>query len=118
MHDLLFANHDRLTREALDLHALELGLDMTRFKIDLDTEAFGGTISRNVEEAQKLQLRGVPHTYLNGRHARGIRSVDELAAVIVQEQRKAKRLLEQGVARSALYETIVSNTKSMNGDGG
>jgi protein-disulfide isomerase len=69
MHHLLFANQESgLDRDTLLKLAKALGLDEKKFVTDLDSEAVADTVNRDRKQAEKLELKGTPMIYINGRH--------------------------------------------------
>jgi protein-disulfide isomerase len=69
MHHALFANQQGgLDRNVILKLASELKLDEKKFVSDLDSEAVADTVNRDRKQAEKLELRGTPMIYINGRH--------------------------------------------------
>jgi hypothetical protein len=67
MHDRLFAHRKELRREDLVDHAEAVGLDVERFKRDLDSDAVARRVKADVAEADRLQLTGTPTFIIDGR---------------------------------------------------
>lgn len=67
MHSKLFENQHGLERKSLLRFAKELGLDEKKFVADLDSEAVADAVQNDRKQAEKLQLRGTPLIYINGR---------------------------------------------------
>ncbi len=69
MHHKLFESQATgLDRDVVVRLAKELGLDEKRFAVDLDSEAVADAVNRDRKQAEKLELRGTPMIYINGRH--------------------------------------------------
>jgi protein-disulfide isomerase len=69
MHHELFANQTGgLDRPVILRLALELKLDEKKFTADLDSEPVADAVNRDRKQAEKLDLRGTPMIYINGRH--------------------------------------------------
>jgi protein-disulfide isomerase len=69
MHHALFANQQAgLDRNVIVRLAEEIHLDEKKFASDLDSEAVADTVNRDRKQAEKLELRGTPMIYINGRH--------------------------------------------------
>jgi len=66
MHDLLFANQSAIKRANLLGYAKKLGLDMTRFNTDLDSDRVTQAIVADQAEGAKLGVSGTPTFFLNG----------------------------------------------------
>ena len=71
MHDKLFANNTALDRANLEKYAQELGLDMAKFKADLDASKYKDAIEAETKEGQGLGVNGTPAVFINGRKISG-----------------------------------------------
>jgi protein-disulfide isomerase len=67
MHDRLFTHQKELARDDLIEHARALGLDLDRFRRDLDSSEVVARVKRDADEAARLRLRGTPSFLINGR---------------------------------------------------
>ncbi|MBH1988607.1 MAG: thioredoxin domain-containing protein [Myxococcaceae bacterium] len=66
MHQLLFeASH--LSSESFEAHAKKLGLNLNRFKQDLQSPKIQKRLEQNLEEGQLLGVEGTPSLFFNGR---------------------------------------------------
>jgi protein-disulfide isomerase len=83
-HDLLFANQQKLKRPELESYAQKLGLDMTRFKEDLNKQTYRQAVENDIEAGRSSEVQGTPAFYINGRQVMG-GSLESLAKVIDQE---------------------------------
>lgn len=66
MHNALFENKGRLTEAKVDEIAAQQGLDMEKYKADMNSEAVAAILRDNAELAGKIQVNGVPALVLNG----------------------------------------------------
>jgi protein-disulfide isomerase len=66
MHELLFANPDNLTDQDLLRYAGELGLDVARFKQEMDGKMYAQQIVDGRYSALMNHVTGTPTFYLNG----------------------------------------------------
>jgi protein-disulfide isomerase len=71
MHDKLFENNTALERPNLDKYAQELGLDVSKFKADLDSGKYKGVIEAETKEGSTLGVNGTPAVFINGRKISG-----------------------------------------------
>jgi len=94
MHDLLFANQQRAQRDDLLGYAGRLGLDVERFRRDLDSDRIEQIIEADEADGQRRRVSGTPTFYVNGHEYAGNRSFDELKHIIQGEQRRARVLGE------------------------
>src|SRR5215467_7824765 len=67
MNDRLFALGGRVDRAAIELLAREIGLDMVRFRADLDTRAYRASIAADMSDARTLGVSATPTFFVNGR---------------------------------------------------
>jgi len=89
MHDLLFANQRRAQRDDLLAYATDLGLDMSRFADDLDSDRIGEMIDGDVVDGEKQRVDGTPTFYVNGKPYVGTQSIDQLKAIVQSAHRQA-----------------------------
>jgi len=69
MHHALFSNQQAgLDRNAILRLAGEIHLDEKKFVADMDSEPVADLVNRDRKQAEKLDLRGTPMIYINGRH--------------------------------------------------
>ncbi|MBM4353966.1 MAG: hypothetical protein FJ109_09275 [Deltaproteobacteria bacterium] len=67
MHDLLFANNKALERPDLERYAGRIGLDLERFRKELDEGTWKAEVDRQMAEGKKGGVRGTPTLFVNGR---------------------------------------------------
>jgi protein-disulfide isomerase len=72
MHDMLYDNQDEWSksmepRVQLDSYATRLGLDVQRFKTDMERQDLTERIKADILRGNSLGVRGTPTVYLNGR---------------------------------------------------
>jgi RNA polymerase sigma factor (sigma-70 family) len=108
MHDRLFAHTDQLARADLEEHARALGLDLARFRADLD----GATVARQMEideaTVASVHANGTPTYFINGRMIGGSRPLEEFKARVTEEIAYANQVLAAGVPPEELYNEITS----------
>jgi protein-disulfide isomerase len=71
MHDKLFADPQRLDRATYEKYAAELGLDLPRFKADLDAQKYKDQIQTDIRAGEAAGVRGTPAVFINGRRIAG-----------------------------------------------
>jgi protein-disulfide isomerase len=89
MNDRLFALAGHVDRPAAELIARELGLDMVRFRADLDSHAYRASILADQAAARALGITGTPTFFVNGRALHGNRPLVEFVDVVEQELARA-----------------------------
>jgi protein-disulfide isomerase len=104
MYEKLFANQTALAREDLERYAGEIGLDMDKFKADLDDPKLKDEVNADLRGAQAAGINGTPTFLVNGQPVTGARPFDDFASVIDDELAKAEALLKEGVPLAEIYE--------------
>jgi protein-disulfide isomerase len=67
MHRLLFDKQPKLDRKHLHDYAESLGLDMARYRSEMDGESYRQRIREQMEAARNSHLRATPGFFVNGR---------------------------------------------------
>ena len=89
MSDRMYSVAGRLDRAGVELVARELGLDMVRFRADLDTHAYRAQIQADEDDAKKLGLTGTPAFFINGRPIHGNQPLKVFVDTIDEELARA-----------------------------
>jgi len=76
MHDLLFAFRDALERPDLEGYAESVGLDMDRFRADLDNRVHAVRVAQEAQEAIDIGATGVPAVFVNGLYIKGAKPLE------------------------------------------
>ncbi len=109
MHDKLFENQKALKPDNIDQYAKDIGLDMTRFKADLEDSAVKAAIAADQKLAGQIGARGTPNFFINGRKLTGAQPFNSFQKVIDEELAKAKALVAKGTPRAKVYEETIKN---------
>jgi protein-disulfide isomerase len=88
MHDKLFANQQSLDRPALEKYATELGLNMAKFKADLDASKYKSQIEAETKEGTAVGVSGTPAVFINGRKISGAYPWDTFKKIADEELSK------------------------------
>jgi protein-disulfide isomerase len=88
MHDLLYANRERLDRGSIHAFARELGLDLGRFERALDEHTYADEVKRDVADATAARITGVPTFLINGRVVAGSRPLEFFKEIVEEELRQ------------------------------
>jgi protein-disulfide isomerase len=67
MHQKLFANGQRLDQSDLEAYAKSVGLDVDRFRADMQSPAATARLEADRKLADELGVKGTPTIYINGR---------------------------------------------------
>ena len=82
MHDLLLTHQEQLRPADLVRYAIELGLDVDRFRADLRRRIGADRIAEDVDSAGLSGVSGTPTFFLNGRRQYGAYDVATLTAAV------------------------------------
>ena len=88
MHDILFENQRALQRDKLEGYAQEIGLNMEKFKADLDGDKFKAQIDADIAQARSLGASGTPTFFINGKKLRGAQPFASFKQIIDEELKK------------------------------
>jgi protein-disulfide isomerase len=91
MHDLLLAESHPLNRHRLDDFAQRLGLDMARFKADLDDEIYRQRVRDHQQGGRQSHLRATPTFFVNGVVQDVSGGMHELFELVASEIARASR---------------------------
>ncbi|MCA9527555.1 MAG: thioredoxin domain-containing protein, partial [Myxococcales bacterium] len=108
MHDKLFENQRALSRENLETYAKDLGLDVEKFKADLNSGRFKAQIDEDMKVGAQFGARGTPNFFINGRQVTGARPFDAFKTVIDEEIKKAEAEIAKGTPRSGIYAALTA----------
>lgn len=89
MHDELIANNNRLTDAKIEELAQKIGLNLAKFKEDLNDPQIRQLINRDMAEAQRNGVRGTPTIFINGRQLKN-RSLEGFQDAINKELSRLK----------------------------
>ena len=88
-HDILFDNQNNLDKENLEKYAKNIGLNEEQFNLCLDNEKTKEFVLTDVNDAKKLNLKGTPTFFINGREVFG-GNEQELRKLIEDELKRQK----------------------------
>jgi protein-disulfide isomerase len=85
MHDRIFQNQREMSPERYVEYATELGLDVERFRKDLESQDVKKRIDADTSEASRLNVRGTPAFFINGRYLSGAQPFETFKQRIDEE---------------------------------
>jgi len=112
MHDRLFAVHGQVDRASVELIAADLGLDLIRFRGDLDAQTHRAAVLADQALAVRLGVTGTPTFFINGRRLRGNQPLGVFLRVIDEELARADEAAAAGVAPEALYAHLTGEGRA------
>jgi RNA polymerase sigma factor (sigma-70 family) len=84
-HDLTLASQDDLSRETLLNIAKQIGLDVPRFRLELDSKLYANVIAADVAVAKDIEITATPSFVINGRQFAGAWNIKAFRSVIDSE---------------------------------
>jgi protein-disulfide isomerase len=84
MHDYLFEHQTHLDDAHLFAYAADIGLDVARFKRDLQTHAFTARVREDFLSGVKSGVNGTPTFFINGIRHDGAWDLETLTAAILK----------------------------------
>jgi len=87
LHDKMYANFRMINRARINVWATEVGLDMNRFRADLDGHKFAARVKAEEQEGEVAGVEGTPTFYINGKKFNGVFEVNAIAPIIVDEMK-------------------------------
>jgi protein-disulfide isomerase len=112
MHDLLFQNQRALEGPQLVEYAKQLQLDLDAFTKRLDAEEIKQRVKADLEEGQRVKVRGTPSFYVNGKFQSGAKKLEDLKAIVDEERKLALELMEAGSKREEIYARILKASEA------
>jgi protein-disulfide isomerase len=112
MHDLMFKNQTALERADLDKYAAQIGLNMQKFKADLDSGKWKQKVDAEEAEGNKIGARGTPSFFINGKPFVGAQPYEAFKAKIDGEIKNADELVKKGTSVAHLYDTLMKTAKT------
>ena len=108
MHAKLFGNQQALDRPSLEKYAQELGLNMSKFKSDLDSGTWKKKVDEEQAEGNKLGARGTPSFFINGKKFVGAQPFEQFKAKIDEE---IKVVDASKIPPAKYYDELMKNAK-------
>jgi protein-disulfide isomerase len=107
MHDILFKNQQNIKRPDLEKYAKEIGLDVEKFKKDIDSPATKKRVNDDTELGKKLGVQGTPNFFINGRPLRGAVPYEQFKTAVDDELTRAKKLIAKGTSSSKVFAALM-----------
>ncbi|MGA2877392.1 MAG: thioredoxin domain-containing protein [Bryobacteraceae bacterium] len=90
MYDLLFKNYRTLSRNSILTMAQEIGLDVDKFKTDLDSGKYKAVVDKDLADGETAGVYGTPAFYIDGKQYNGEVTLAALRPIIAAELKGAK----------------------------
>lgn len=105
-HDALYATGAKFDADVLEGIAKKVGLDLKRFRRDLQSNTYDAAIDDDLALGGMLGVTGTPAYFVNGRPIEGALPELHFRLIVEEELERANKLLASGVEPSKLYETL------------
>ncbi len=101
-----FKANRNLAMDNMEKIAGDLGLDMARFKSDIEGDC-SKLVQEDHQELAKVGVTGTPGFFINGRFIRGAQPFPAFKTVIDEELKKANERIEKGTSVANYYKEWV-----------
>jgi protein-disulfide isomerase len=113
MHGIMFKNQQALDRPSLEKYAGEIGLDVGKFKADLDSGKWKAKVDAELAEGNKIGARGTPSFFVNGKTFVGAQPFDAFKAKIDEEIKNADAVSKaKHVTGAKIYDELMKDAKA------
>ncbi len=85
MHDKLFANFRSLSRDNILTWAKQMGLNVEKFKADLDSAKYKAVIQKDVADGEAVGVYGTPAFFINGKRYNGPMNLEQVKPILDAE---------------------------------
>ena len=107
MHDKMYDNNTALERANLEKYAQEIGLNVAKFKKDMDDPKIKEEIAEHQKLATSVGANGTPTFFINGRQLVGAQPFAEFQKIIDEEIKKADELVKKGTPLKDVYQKLM-----------
>jgi predicted DsbA family dithiol-disulfide isomerase len=90
MYDLLFKNYRTLSRNSILAMAQAIGLDVDKFKTDLDSGKYKAVVDKDLADGETAGVYGTPAFYIDGKQYNGEVTLAALKPIIADELKGTK----------------------------
>ena len=111
MHDILFKNQQALTRPDLEKYAQQIGLNVDKFKADLDSGKWKQKVDAELAEGNKIGANGTPSFFINGKSFVGAQPYDAFKAKIEEAMKEADGKVHGG-NYAKYYDDLMKSAKA------
>lgn len=91
MHDKIFSNQKDLTEEAYNKYAKEIGLNLSKFAMDLKDPEIAKEWADDEKESQRIGISSTPTFFVNGKMVRGAKPKEAFVSAIEDALKRANK---------------------------
>ena len=95
MHDIIFENQQHLQPEDLFSYAAQIGLDMERFRQDIQLDNILEKVEADLESGARSGVNGTPSFFINGKKWEGDWQTENTFLVQLENEASQVNLLNQ-----------------------
>jgi len=88
LHDKMFLNFRKLSRDNIVLWAKESGLDVEKFKADLQSGKFRSAVEKDTKDGFNAGVQGTPTFFINGQRYNGLLDLKSVKGILDAELKK------------------------------
>jgi protein-disulfide isomerase len=85
LHDKMYANFRQISYPRILAWALETGLDMQRFRADLDSHKYAAEVHNEEQQGEAAGVEGTPTFFIDGKKFNGVFEVSAIAPIVQDE---------------------------------
>jgi protein-disulfide isomerase len=85
LHDKMYANFRQINRARILVWATESGLDLNKFRADLDSHKFAARVKAEEQEGEVAGVEGTPTFFINGKKFNGVFELSAIAPIVADE---------------------------------
>ncbi len=104
MHDVMFANFRKLSRDNMLAWARQIGLDVEKFKADLDSGKFRNAVKKDESDGETAGVYGTPAFFINGKLYNGPMNLDAVKPILEAELKGGAKT-KTAAAKTAVKKT-------------
>ncbi len=90
LHDKMYANFRQITYARILAWAGETGLDMKRFRADLDGHKYAARVHAEEQEGEVAGVEGTPTFFIDGKKFNGVFEVGAIAPIVEDEMKHGR----------------------------
>jgi protein-disulfide isomerase len=111
MHAIMFKNQQALDRPSLEKYAAQIGLNVDKFKADLDSGKWKAKVDAEQQEGAKIGANGTPNFFINGKNFVGAQPLEQFKAKIDEAIKEADAKAHGG-NYAKYYDDLMKNAKA------
>jgi protein-disulfide isomerase len=85
LHDKMYANFRQINRARIFVWATEAGLDMNRFRADIDAHKYAARVHSEEQEGEVAGVEGTPTFFIDGKRFNGVFELKAIAPIVMDE---------------------------------